>query len=333
MPINLPEQFTKTQQHKELFLTAGIIGVLLVVLVSVFLFAQSSAQVKPIEENPIEETLYVALPYQPFANVQISAKAAIVRNINTGQILYEKNAHEPLPLASLTKVVTALTATEILNEHNKEVVQINWKDLQAEGDENLISGEHFTTQDLLDFILVTSSNDASRAIASTAGAFLTYDETLQKPEDAFVARMNTVAQKIGMQNTVFLNESGLDADESNREPGAVGSARDVATLFEYVLNHTPALLEATRADTITITSKEGYQHQLQNTNGIVGKLPNILGSKTGFTLTAGGNLAVVIDPSLNDPIVIVVLGSSKEGRFKDVERLATATLEQLTITN
>jgi serine-type D-Ala-D-Ala carboxypeptidase (penicillin-binding protein 5/6) len=333
MTTETKDLLTKMQQRKELLLTAGIIAVLLIVLVSVFLFAQSAAQTKPVEETPVEEATYAALPYQPFANVHISAKAAIVQNINTGVILFEKNSYETLPLASLTKVVTALTATEILNEYHKEVVQINWNDLQQEGDDSLIAGEHFTTRDLLDFVLVTSSNDGARAIASAAGAFLIGDETIQTPEGAFIARMNTVAQKVGMTETRFFNESGLDTDEANREAGAIGSARDIATLFDYVLNNTPALLEATRADAITVKSKEGHEHHLQNTNEIVGRLPNILGSKTGFTATAGGNLAVVIDPSLNDPIVIVVLGSSKEGRFKDVERLTTATLEQLAISN
>lgn len=328
----MKEQLPKAQQHKELLYTAGAIGILLVVLACVFLFAQSAAQTKPTQELPTEEATYTEAPYRPFEHVQISAQAAIVQNINTGNILYAKNAYEPLPLASLTKVVTALTATEILSEYRKDIVQINWKDLQPEGDDTLIPGEHFTVQHLLDYTLVTSSNDAARAIASAAGAFLTQGSDMQTPEDAFIARMNTVAQRIGMEDTHFFNESGLDEDAANREAGAIGSAHDIATLFEYVLDHAPALLEATRADALTVQSKEGYIHHLENTNEIVGNLPNIIGSKTGFTETAGGNLAVVIDPSLNDPIVIVVLGSSKEGRFKDVERLTAAVLEQLSLT-
>ena len=82
---------------------------------------------------------------------------------------------------------------------------------------------------------------------------------------------------------------------------------------------------------LTVRSKEGFEHHLRNTNQIVNSLPNIVGSKTGFTEVAGGNLAVVIDPALNTPVVIVVLGSSKDGRFKDVERLTNATLDYLTL--
>ncbi len=334
MIAKLKEQFHKIEQHKELALTAGIITILLVVLAGVFIFAQSSAQANhDTEESPVVAGVATTTPaYQPFADVRISAKAAIVKDLNTGNILYEKNTYEPLPLASLTKVVTALTATEILSEYNKDIVQINWEDLN-EGTDSLVAGEHFTVQDLLDFTLISSSNDGASALASVAGGFIATNTTNQTASQAFIARMNTVAQKIGMKDTHFFNETGLDESEINREPGAIGSARDVAALFDYVLDHEPALLEATRANAMTIQSKEGYVHHLENTNEIVGRLPNILGSKTGFTNTAGGNLAVVIDPGLNQPIAIVVLGSSKDGRFKDVERLAAATLEQLAVTS
>jgi D-alanyl-D-alanine carboxypeptidase len=305
------------------------------VLGGFFIFAQAQSSTKEQEQTPapvVDAQLAVGA-YDPFVNVRISAKAAIVKDLRTNKVLYEKNAYEPLPLASITKVVTALTATEILAEYSKGVVQIEFKHLEPEGDDTLIPGEHFTTTDLLNYTLVSSSNDGARALASVSGAFLMLPDVPQTPEEAFIARMNTVAAKVGMKDTRFFNESGLDANEEAREAGAIGSARDVAALFDYVLDKQPALLEATRANALTVRSKEGYVHHLENTNEAVGNLPNILGSKTGFTYTAGGNLAVVIDPSLNQPIVIVVLGSSKEGRFKDVERLTAATLEQLALSN
>lgn len=336
MKARLQIQLAKIAEHKELFLTVGVVALLLVVLGGFFIFAQThSATGKETDEQPapVTDAQLAVGAYDPFANVRISAKAAIVKDLRTNKVLYEKNAYEPLPLASITKVVTALTATEILAEYSKNVVQIEYKHLEPEGDDSLIPGEHFTTTDLLNYTLVSSSNDGARALASVSGALLMQQDVPQTPEEAFIARMNTVAAKVGMKDTRFFNESGLDADEAAREAGAIGSARDVAALFDYVLDKQPALLEATRADALTVRSKEGYIHHLENTNDVVGELPNILGSKTGFTYTAGGNLAVVIDPSLNQPIVIVVLGSSKEGRFKDVERLTSATLEQLALSN
>lgn len=335
MKARLQAQLANIAKHKELFLTAGVISLLLIVLGGFFIFAQAQSATGKEEQQPtpVTDAQLAVEAYNPFANVHISAKAAIVKDLRTGKVLYEKNAYEPLPLASITKVVTALTATEILEEYSKNVVQIEYKHLEPEGDDSLIPGEHFTATDLLNYTLVSSSNDGARALASVSGALLVQQDVPQTPEEAFIARMNTVAAKVGMKDTRFFNESGLDADEAAREAGAIGSARDVAALFDYVLDKQPALLEATRADALTVRSKEGYIHHLENTNNVVGTLPNILGSKTGFTYTAGGNLAVVIDPSLNQPIVIVVLGSSKEGRFKDVERLTSATLEQLALSN
>jgi D-alanyl-D-alanine carboxypeptidase len=103
--------------------------------------------------------------------------------------------------------------------------------------------------------------------------------------------------------------------------------KDIATLFEYVLKYEPELFEATTDDTATVISTNGINHNIENTNEIINELPNVIASKTGFTDVAGGNLAVIIDPGLNRPVVIVVMGSSKDGRFKDVERLSSATLE------
>lgn len=336
MKERLTQHWDNIEKHKELFLTTGVVTVLLVVLGGFFIFAQvHSATQSDTDPTTTEETdTELAIgAYNPFADVRISAKSAIVKDLRTGKVLYEKNAYDPLPLASITKVVTALTATEVLREYHKDIVQINYEHLKPEGDDTLVPGEHFTVTDLLNYTLVSSSNDGARALASVSGAFIKQPDVPQTPEEAFVARMNTVAAKIGMRDTRFFNESGLDTDEAAREAGAIGSARDIATLFGYVLEHEPQLLEATRANALTVRSKEGYAHHLENTNEVVGDLPNILGSKTGFTYTAGGNLAVVIDPSLNQPIAIVVLGSSKEGRFKDVERLTDATLEQLALTN
>jgi D-alanyl-D-alanine carboxypeptidase len=93
------------------------------------------------------------------------------------------------------------------------------------------------------------------------------------------------------------------------------------------------MLYTTSLDQISIKSSNGFYHKIENTNTIVGELPNILASKTGFTDLAGGNLAVIIDPSLNRPILIVVLGSTKEGRFQDVSNLAQKTIEYLSYKN
>lgn len=326
------QQLKKIEAHKELFLTAGIVTLLVVILFGMFLFMSSRSNVAAAPEADMATLASTTEPvYNPFDDVRISAQAAIVKDLRSGKVLYEKNAYAPLPLASITKVVTALTAADIFKANGKTAVQITAAHLAPEGDDTLVPGDHFTVPDLLNYLLVSSSNDAARALAQTAGSLIATPP--QTGLEAFIERMNTVAATAGMEQATFYNESGLDENEAAREAGAFATARDVAELFSHTLETAPQLLEATRADSLTISSKEGRSRTTANTNKVVGDLPNIIGSKTGFTYTAGGNLAVVIDPSLGQPIVIVVLGSSKEGRFADVERLATATLEQLSLSN
>ena len=320
----MEEQKFKQKQLKETAIIATSVTGLLVVLVVIFIFAKSSLAEKENVVRTNTDNQEVTehgdnLQIDPFEQVRISGHSAYIKDLNSGKTLYSKNASKQMPLASLTKVVTALTAAEILED--SDLVRIDWK--QANGNDGLISGEHFRFGDLVNFTLISSSNNGATALAFAAGSVV---DTDNDPEQSFVDQMNILVERIGMTDTKFRNETGLDENDET-EAGALGSAMDIATLFEYVLEHEPQLLEATRASMLTVRSKEGFEHHLKNTNEIVDSLPNIVGSKTGYTDVAGGNLAVVIDPALNTPVVIVVLGSSKDGRFKDVERLTQATLD------
>lgn len=304
---------------KELLIIGSSVAGSLLVLFGIFTLASAHwDKINFISKNK-EEVIIENYVADPFENVKISAHSAYIKDLNSGKVLYAKNATKQMPLASLTKVVTALTATEILED--SDLIKIDWQ--QANTNDGLIYGEHFRLNDLIDLTLVSSSNSGAESLAYAAGAVLNNTENT---EQTFIKKMNTLVKKIGMTDTEFKNETGLDEDQET-EAGALGSAKDIAILFEYILENEPALLEATRASALTVRSKEGFEHHLKNTNEIVNSLPNILGSKTGYTDIAGGNLAVVIDPALNNPVVIVVLGSSKEGRFKDVERLTKATLD------
>jgi len=318
----------KKQQQKEIFLTAGIVGVLLIVLVAVFIVARSSAQTDSLAAIH-EAEIFVEEPEEiigPFTNISISGRAAYVLDVNTGEVLYEKNPRDIWPLASITKIATAITAKDVADD--ADLIRITAAHLGPYGDGQLIPGSHFRLDDLLDYALVSSSNDAARAIADVVGQKLPEEtESSANATVRFVGHMNYLTKKLGLQDTVFFNESGLDVDEEARDPGAVGSAHDVAKLVRHALQTDSSTLEATRADSLTVRTREGNVHTVQNTNGFVGSLPNLLASKTGFTNTAGGNLVVVIDPALNQPVIIVVLGSSREGRFYDVERLSNATME------
>ncbi len=311
----------KRKQKKELMIITICVVVLISLLLIIFFWAKN-ANGEEKTSAPKEEVQVETAIVNPFEDVRLSARSAIVKEVSTGKILYEKNPDEILPLASLTKVVTAVTALDILS--NDDLVRISPMALQYGNDSTFVSGSYFRLKDILKVALVSSSNTAARSIAISAGEKSA--DTQTNALESFVNKMNVVASRVGMEKSSFKNPTGLD-EKNETEAGALGSARDISRLFEYTLKTYPEILEATRDNTFTVHSKEGYEHKVVNTNNIVGELPNIIGSKTGYTDIAGGNLAVVIDPALNDPVVIVVLGSSKEGRFKDVERLSNATLD------
>jgi serine-type D-Ala-D-Ala carboxypeptidase (penicillin-binding protein 5/6) len=314
----------RKRQVKELFVISFSVTTLFLILLGIFIFAQSNLTKHKQSANAIssletEEIIEKKIKKDPFSEVKISAYGAYVKDLNSGKILYTKNAKKQLPLASLTKVSTALATKKILD--NSDLIEIK-SSLLLDDYQNFISGEHFRLKDLIDFTLISSSNSGAEVLAFTAG----YKLNKNNPRKNFIEYMNGLMTQIGLNDTKFKNPTGLD-ENGEQNPGAIGTAEDIAKLFEYILKNEPTILEATKNDFMIIKSKEGFEHNLKNTNEIVASLPNTIGSKTGYTEVAGGNLAVVIDPALNNPIVIVVLGSSKEGRFKDVERLSNATLD------
>lgn len=273
------------------------------------------------ETVPVDVILYK----DPFENMQIIGKAAYVFDVASGKVLFEKNKNEKLPFASITKVMTALVAEKFGDEDS--IVTITQLDLDTEGSSGFFLGEQWRLKDLIDFTMVTSSNDGSSAIASTVGARYIEENTLsnESSKDAFVRKMNDMALIIGMDQTTYNNESGLDI--TNTKTGGVGSAHDIALLYQYVLENYPQIFDATRRGSLNSVSLSNTLYHGDNTNDFVNSFPGLLGSKTGYTDLAGGNLAVVFDSGLGTPIIVVVLGSTVEGRFLDVQKLSNAALD------
>lgn len=308
----LIRKLEKRHQKKQaaVALTAASLVLGLMVLVSP-LFLKGE-EVTPIAEAPAPVEVQVSP--EAFADVRIEGKAAIVYDLATGEVLYEQNSRSQLPLASLTKLLTVYAASQALSAD--ATVTITDTALLSDGESGFSAGERFAFDDLARLALVSSSNDATAAIA----------------ESAAVARATTgknllagAASAIGLAQTYALNGTGLD--ESTSISGGYGSARDIAKLSGELLKEAPAIARASTASSITIYSKDGVAHTLPNTNPDVVRVPNILLSKTGFTDLAGGNLAVVYDAGMNHPIAVVVLGSSREGRFRDVNALIDRTNE------
>jgi len=259
----------------------------------------------------------------PFDKVSLEAKSAFVWDVKENKVLFGLNEEVQLPLASITKLMTALLVTEIVPEGT--IITIKRDDILPEGDNGLRVGERWVLSDVLDFTLVASSNDGAHALASVIG-FVKPKQDNQTAQDLFIDEMNKRARKLGLAQTFFLSESGLDLNGAIS--GSYGSARDVATLMGYIIENKPEILEATKYAGLEISSKD-YIHSVENTNKYVESIPGIIGSKTGFTDLAGGNLVVAFDVGIGHPVVAVVLGSSREGRFADIEKLVEASIEKV----
>jgi len=271
------------------------------------------------EEEIVAEVEQSANVYNSvFSDVRLEAQTAFVWDVKEQKALYNKNADERWPLASITKLMTALVAHEVMGTNAP--VHVTLEAISQEGDSGFRDGETFTMQDLLDFTLVTSSNDGAYTLAAAAGGALFTTE--ENPVDTFVDAMNVRARELGLSRTTFKNPTGLDISEI--ESGAYGSARDVSYLMEYLVQQYPEILERTILEGYAIQDQSGAIYQATNTNSITGDIPGMVASKTGYTTLAGGNLTIAYDAGLNHPIVITVLGSSVDGRFEDVETLVQA---------
>jgi D-alanyl-D-alanine carboxypeptidase len=252
-----------------------------------------------------------------FDSVDLEAKSAFVWDVRAQRVLFNKNADEQRPLASITKLMTALVAYELLDPSEK--VEISQQAIGAEGDSGFSEGEVFTLQNLADLTLIESSNDGATAIGATAGSAVLDDSN---PNAVFVHAMNIKAEELGLTKTYFYNSTGLDL--SPTEAGAYGSARDVALLMEHIITQTPEAVARTSLDSATIKNTTGEYHVAENTNTVTQEIEGLIASKTGYTTLSGGNLVIAANIGLNRPIIIAVLGSSQAGRFDD----ALALLEK-----
>lgn len=234
----------------------------------------------------------------------LTAKSAIVYDLLDGRILYAKNAEKQLPLASLTKLMTA----QVVLSHtapNTEV-QITKKDLEPEGDWGLRVGDTVRLSDLLKFGLIASSNDAMAAAAASVSNYL----------DA----MNDTANKLGLTKMYFLNPTGLDINVSEDAAGAYGSAYDVARLAATFFKNYPNYFTLTEKPAVSINSS-GRTLSASATAAPLLNMPGFIGAKTGYTDLAGGNLVALVDVEVGHPLAFVVLGSTETGRFDDVRKL------------
>lgn len=239
-------------------------------------------------------------------NLPIEAKSACVYDVLKEDFVFEKNLQSQLPLASLTKLMTVVAAVE--NFPSSLFVEITKEAISQEGDSGFILGERWNLADLLRVMLVSSSNDAAFAIADSLKEDGSVDDSY------FIKLMNRKAAELGLLQTYFLSATGLDLTETLA--GAYGSCEDVVKLMNYIIGAHREIIDATAENSISLNGRD-----FKNTNMLLDKLPVYFGGKTGFSDLSGGNLVVVLDKGFGHSFIIAVLGSSYDGRFKDVEIL------------
>lgn len=261
------------------------------------------AQKVAVEERPLK-----------FSDLKLIAKSAVVFDVKSGEIIYEKNPDQALPIASISKLMTAYAASVLLPLDS--VVTINSAEATTVSSAGLIAGERWKLSDLIAFTLVSSSNGGAQAIA---------DDTERVSQTDFVAQMNGMAKEIGLVNTVFRNPTGLDVLEESVS-GSYSTAREVALLYSHIFNNSPEILTGTNKPFLSKYSLDNTKHSVANTNGLIAKIPSLISSKTGTTNLAGGNIAFIFSPRPNHPVAVVVLGSTPDGRYSDASKLLSATL-------
>ncbi len=259
-----------------------------------------------------EEVEFSPYASDAFNDVVVKAEAYIVYDLVDKKVIAQRNSTIPLPLASITKVMTAVTARTHYEEDTK--ITITPESVEEGYDLGLKKGQVWKLSELLKYTLVFSSNDGAHAVADGLGG-----------RKKFIEQMNTDSTLLGLAFT-FTDPAGLDVGE---KIGGTGTALDVAKLFGIARKKYPEIFESTTKTRLTVFATKEPIIGIPNTNQEITNLFGAEVSKTGFTDSAGGNLGVVVDVALGHPVVIVVLGSTKEERFVDTENLYKALLTSI----
>lgn len=230
------------------------------------------------------------------------AKSVMIIDAHSGQILYEKNADEVRPAASTQKLLTAL----IIAEHGflEQPVRVEAVDTLAEPVKlNIKPGDVYQRIDLLRALLVKSPNDVARCLARDHAGSV----------EAFAQVMNWRAQTLGATHSHFVNPNGLPV------PGQYSSARDLSIIARAAYAN-PTIRSIVCLPHLVFRYANGRTRELENTNKVLKRLPYCNGMKTGYT-EAAGHCLIASGSRPGRDIIVVVLGDSKSGVWRDASAL------------
>ena len=247
----------------------------------------------------------VAVFAEGYTDLGLNAKSAILMEESTGNILYESNPDERLPIASVTKVMTMLLIMEAVDSGKislDDMVTVSENAMSYGGSTMFLeTGEQLTVNDMLKGIAVASANDGCVAMA----------EHLAGSESAFVDMMNEKAKELGMENTHFMNTNGLDEDDH------YSSARDVAIMSRELMKHETIF----NYTSIWMDTLRGGKFQLANTNKLIRFYDGANGLKTGSTSKALCCLSAAAKRNDMQLIAVVLGAPTSAERFASAKSL------------
>ncbi len=276
----------------------------LFLLLVIVLHKPISHAIEEVTKSKEEAPIVTIFDTSAFQGVTVKAKAYVVYDVVGKEVIASNHIDERLPLASITKVMTSLTALAFAKKD--DIFKVEPENIEDGFDLGLKKHQSWKLGELLKYMLIFSSNDAALVVASHYGG-----------KGEFVKAMNALALSYGL-TSVFTDPAGRDIED---QIGGLGTVLDAAKLFILAKTAAPDILDATTKKRQSVYTLSGKLTGVPNTNQDIENLPGAEGSKTGYTDLAGGNLGVVVDITVGRPVVIVVLGSTKEGRFQDVEIL------------
>ena len=288
-------------------LLAYVVGVFVsFLLISTGSFTPSFATAKTVGAPPPQVRTAIA-PNQ-FPPWRIApAQGILLKELNSGRVLYEHDAGKRMSPASLTKIMSALVILE--RGQLDDLVTISPNAARAHKTHlRMKAGQVFRLDDLLKAMLIMSANDACLAAVEHVGG----DET------QFVALMNDKAEAIGLADTHFSNGCGFDGEDH------YSTAEDLAALSVIALDQ-PIFRQLVREERAIITPISGHRaYVLYNTNRLLGRIPGVEGVKTGFTSKAGRCLIAKVSQNGND-LLLVILNSKR--RWNTATNLITYGLQ------
>ena len=236
----------------------------------------------------------------------LTSHAALLMEKTTGEILYAQNEHEARPPASVTKIMTVLLTMEAIDSGRialDDVVTVSAYAAGMGGSQVFLAeGEQITVDDLLKGVCVSSGNDAAVALA----------EHVAGVTELFVEQMNNRARELGMNDTHFVNCTGLTAE------GHVTSAHDIALMSRELLLHHPEVRNYT---TIWMDTLRNGTFGLNNTNKLIRFYDGATGLKTGFTREAGYCISATAERDGMELIAVIMKGNTSDSRNADAKAL------------